>query len=236
MFYALFTQPLLNALAFFVWLSPGNSLAVAIILLTVTLRAVLYPFQRASTRSQETLKRLQPKLEEIKKKYAGLREKQLEATMALYREERVNPLVTLGTNLLLLGIQLPILIALFTILSNDTAAKLFNGLYGFTPRPDSLEASVWGLFNLTQPNIVMAAVAGLAQFVQMRLAAKKMAGGATEGFAAAFQKQSQFLFPVLTVVIAMRLPSALALYWTVFTLTALADDVWRLLKEKRASP
>lgn len=234
MFYTLFTQPLLNALAFFIWLSPKNDLGVAIIFLTVSVRVLLYPLQALSLRSQSVLKRLQPKLDEIKKKFAGLKEKQMEAMTALYREEHINPLAAVGTNLLLLAIQLPILIALFGLFSGDVAAKLTGGLYASAPHAASVTTRFLGIVDLAHPNLIMALIAGVAQFFQMRFSSQRLAGGGpTEGFGAAFQKQSQYLFPILTVVIAVRLPSAMALYWLVFTLTGFLDDLWRMRREAK---
>jgi YidC/Oxa1 family membrane protein insertase len=227
MFFTVFIQPLLNALAFFVWLVPRNDLGLAICLLTVAVRLVLHPFQKFTASSQEKMQRLQPKIEAAKKKFKDAKDKQLEAIMAVYREEGVNPLALTGGNLLVVMIQIPVLLGLFRVFGGDVTKIFASGLYAFTPRPEAINAMFLGLIDLSAPNIVVAALAALAQFWQMRIASKKiMANQEAGSFGAAFQKQSQFLFPLLTIIIGVRLPAALALYWLVFTLLAVASDLW----------
>lgn len=234
MFYTLFTQPVLNLLAFFVWLAPGHDLGVAIILLTGTLRVVLWPLQAFSTRSQEAMARLQPQLDAIKQKFPNAKDQQLEAMLALYRAEHVNPGLMMLGNVAVLAVQLPILIAFFRLFARDIAQTLAAGLYSFVPHSGEVSTFFLGAIDLARPNIVMAALAGGVQFFQMRLAAKKTSAAAGQSsFGALFQKQSQFLFPILTVVISVRLPAALPLYWFVFTLVGVAEESWRMSRQKK---
>lgn len=231
MFFTIFTQPLLNTLAFFVWLVPRNDLGLAICLLTVVVRLVLYPFQKFTTRSQEKMQKLQPKIEAAKKKSAGAKDKQLEAIMAVYREEGVNPLTLTGGSILVVMIQIPVLLGLFRVFGGDVKGVFTEGLYAFTPRPETVNTVFLGMIDLSAPSVILAVLAAAAQFLQMRLATKKTPVSQEPGsFGAAFQKQSQFLFPLLTVLIGVRLPAALALYWLVFTLLAVGSDLWMARK------
>lgn len=227
MFFTIFTQPLLNALAFFVWLVPRNDLGLAICLLTIVVRLILYPFQKFTISSQAKMQRLQPKIEAAKKKFKDTKDKQLEAIMAVYREEGINPLALTGGNLLVVMIQIPVLLGLFRVFGGDVKNVFTSGLYAFTPKTEAINSMFLGVVDLSAPNIVLAVLAALAQFWQMRLQAKKITVNQEPGsFGAAFQKQSQFLFPLLTILIGVRLPAALALYWLVFTLLAVASDLW----------
>lgn len=87
-----------------------------VILLTVAFRIVVLPLSLKQTKSMIAMQRLQPQLKEIQKKYKDDREKQGQAMMALYKDNKVSPL---GGCLPLL-LQLPILFALFEVLRNTT--------------------------------------------------------------------------------------------------------------------
>lgn len=227
MFFTIFIQPLLNVLAFFVWLAPLNDLGIAICLLTVVVRLALHPFQKFATNSQEKMQRLQPKIEAVKKKFAGAKDKQLEAMMAVYREEDINPLALTGGSLLVVIIQIPVLLGLFRVFGGDVKNAFTAGLYAFTPKPETINTMFLGVIDLSAPSVALAAVAAALQFWQMRLQTKKTIVSQEPGsFGAAFQRQSQFLFPLLTVLIGARLPAALTLYWLVFTLLAVVSDIW----------
>jgi YidC/Oxa1 family membrane protein insertase len=88
---------------------------IAIVLLTLTVKVVLVPLTFKSMVAAENMKKLQPKMEEIRKKYEGDRERTNMELMKLYQEAKVNPL---GGCLPLL-LQMPVWIALFTTLRNS---------------------------------------------------------------------------------------------------------------------
>ncbi len=111
------------------WLSEGFAYALkylydltgnfgmAIILITVGMRLVLLPLTIKQTKSMIAMQRLQPQLKEIQKKYKDDREKQGQAMMKLYKENKVSPL---GGCLPLL-LQLPIIFAIFDVLHSLSA-------------------------------------------------------------------------------------------------------------------
>ena len=111
-FFTLLTQPMYNALIWLYSVLPGNDLGVAIILLTVIIKLILWPFTGQSLKSQTAMQQLQPKIEEVKEKYKNDKEGQAKVMMALYKEEKVNPF----SSCLPLLVQLPILLALYTVL------------------------------------------------------------------------------------------------------------------------
>ena len=94
-----------------IWLQVGD-LGLAIILLTVILRIIIIPLTWKQTKSMFELQQIQPKLKELQQKYKNDKEKLQEKTMAFYQENKVNPF---GGCLPLL-LQMPIFIALFTVL------------------------------------------------------------------------------------------------------------------------
>ncbi len=95
---------------------------VAIILLTVCIRALMVPLTVKQTRSMYELQRIQPKIKQLQKKYKNDKEKLQEETLKFYQENKVNPL---GGCLPLL-LQMPIFIALYQVLGGtETRPGLF---------------------------------------------------------------------------------------------------------------
>ncbi|MCX7627294.1 MAG: membrane protein insertase YidC [Methylophilaceae bacterium] len=85
---------------------------VAIILLTVLIKAAFYPLSAASYRSMAQMRKLAPRLQQIKERYGNDREKLHQAVMELYKTEKINPM---GGCLPIL-VQIPVFIALYWVL------------------------------------------------------------------------------------------------------------------------
>lgn len=117
-FWALIARGLLLVMKFFHQLV-GNW-GVAIMLLTLAVKVVLLPLTNKSMKSMEEMKRLQPKVDEIKKKHAKDQQAANTAMMKLYQEHKVNPL----GGCLPMVVQMPIWIALYTTLY--TSVELYN--------------------------------------------------------------------------------------------------------------
>ena len=87
---------------------------IAIILLTILIRLILYPLNQKSFRSMKEMQNLQPKITALQTKYKDDPKKKQEEMMRIYKEHGVNPM---GGCLPLL-IQMPILVAFFRVLQN----------------------------------------------------------------------------------------------------------------------
>src|SRR5580704_10130713 len=107
MFHTIFYIPLYNAL---IWLTTGlgGSIGLAVIALTLVVKIILSPLSYSSIKSQIEQKKLQPLMDDIKKKYPDKKE-QSEKMMELYKEHKTNPFA----GCLLLLLQLPVIIALY---------------------------------------------------------------------------------------------------------------------------
>jgi YidC/Oxa1 family membrane protein insertase len=109
-----------SILAFFYELIPNYG--VAIILLTLLVRVVLLPLTvrqvRSMRTSQAAMRRVQPKIDALKKKYRGNRQRFNEEMMKVYREEGVNPAAGC-LPILFVVLQAPVFIALFSVLRGD---------------------------------------------------------------------------------------------------------------------
>lgn len=218
-FTVIFYQPILSLLVFLYNTVAFQDIGIAIVILTVIIRLALWPLTKKAIKSQKELQTLQPKLEELKKKFPS-REEQAKATMALYKEHKINPL----SSCLPILIQLPFLIAVYQVFRDGLSNKL-DLLYSFIARPEHINTISLGFLDLSEKNIYLAVLAGLAQFWQgkMMLAKNKKStplgsSSKSESMSAIMSKQMTYMMPVLTVFIGATLPGGLTLYWFVITL------------------
>ncbi|MBU1613389.1 MAG: YidC/Oxa1 family membrane protein insertase [bacterium] len=216
-------KPIFNFFVGLYNILPGHDIGIVILIMTIVIRLVLYPLTNSSIKSQKSLQELQPKMNEIKKLYAKDQQKQAQALMELYKQNKVNPF----SSCLPLLIQLPILIALYSVMRNGlTLTDLGGDLYSFVSNPGQLNPVSLGFLNMAKPNIILALFAGAAQFWQTKMLTRKQApkeagpGAKDEDMMAMMNKQMLYMMPVMTVVIGASLPAGLTLYWlfsTVFT-------------------
>lgn len=217
-FTTVFYQPILNLLIFLYNTIAFNDLGVAIILLTIVIRLVFWPLSKSSIKSQKALQDLQPKIEELKKKYESDKAALSQATMELYKNNKVNPF----SSCLPLLIQLPFLFAVYQVFRDGLNNKL-SLVYSFVGRPEVINTFSFGFLDLAKSNVYLAVLAGLAQFWQakMMMASKPVIntpGSKDESMAAIMNKQMLYFMPAITIFIGLSLPGGLTLYWFVLTL------------------
>jgi YidC/Oxa1 family membrane protein insertase len=238
-FNEILTRPILNLLLWLYDVIPGQDIGLAIILLTILVKAVLYPFAVAQIRQQRALQALQPKMDEIRARLKDDKDAQAKELMELYKTEKVNP----AASCLPLLIQLPVFIALYHALQSGLSSSGLNQLYPFVPNPGQVDPSLLGFVNLSTPNYVLAVLAGIVQYVQTKQIVKpkgaveqppkevaQTTGAKDESMAAIMNKQMLYIMPAMTVVIGFSLPGGLTLYWlTMGLLTALQQ--WYMIKK-----
>ena len=105
-------EPFFNLVTFFIAVVPGHNLGVAIILLTIVIKFILYPLYKKQMQKQYALREIQPELAKIRKMYKNDRQQQMMATWNLYREKGANP----ASLLKYLLIQIPIILALYQVI------------------------------------------------------------------------------------------------------------------------
>ena len=225
-----------NLLIGFYNILPGHDLGIAVIAVTILIRVLLYPLSLKSIKAQKMMQDIQPKIEEVKRKYANNKEKQAAETMRLYREEKVNPF----SSCLPLLLQLPFLIALFHVLRSVTDSASLSILYPFMQNPGSVNAvGLLGMVDLSKANLIIAILAGAAQFWQGHMLLLKrppVRNTATkdEDFSVLVNQQMTYIMPVLTIFIARTLPAGVSLYWFVSTLL-LAGQQWLIFHKKNTT-
>lgn len=242
-FNAIIVQPLLNLLIILYSIVPWHSFGLAVIAITIVVRAVLWPLSGKALHSQKALKALQPEIDKIKKKHKGNPQELQKAMTELYKEKEINPFSSCLPTLL----QLPILIGLYFVFIKfkdpefikivDAPTSFLALLYNFVKdiptvkgvidAGGSLNTSLLGVVDLAKPNIVLAVLAGVTQFVQTKL----MTPSTPQDSSQQMMAKMVYLFPVITIVISLSLPSALPLYWTVSTAVAAFQQYLIMHKE-----
>lgn len=235
LFNTIFYQPLFNLLVWFYNIIPGHDVGVAIVLLTILIKLILYPFSLQAIRAQKSLAELQPKIEELKVKYKDKKEEMSKAMMDLYKEHKVNPL----SSCLPILIQLPFLIAVYQVFIHGLSSQGLENLYSFVVNPGHINAVSFGILDLSKPNIILAILAGAAQFWQAKMMPRqkppqKVPGSKDEGMAAMMNKQMLYFMPAITVFIGATLPGGLTFYWFLTTLLTVFQQHFYLKKDKKA--
>jgi YidC/Oxa1 family membrane protein insertase len=164
-----------------------HSWGIAILLLTLLVKAVLFPLTYKSTQSMNAMRSLQPEVDKLKEKFKGDREKLNVATMQLYQKHKVNPL---GGCLPML-LQMPIWFALYAAL--QTSVELYR------------EPFLW-LKDLTihDPFFILPALLGASSFAMQKLSPQPADN--------AQAKMMLYFFPAFFTFIMLWVPSGLTLY------------------------
>jgi YidC/Oxa1 family membrane protein insertase len=228
MFHTIFYEPIYNLLVLVLSYAPLHDIGTAIIVVTVIVKLILLPLNMSALRSQYVMKRIEGEMGRIKEEYKTSPQESSKKMMELYRREKVNPFASLFTVL----IQIPIFIALYFVFSkgliNDPSS-----LYSFVHFPDSLHTRAFGLFDVTERNIIIAFLSGLASYALARrqtvsMISKKEAHEETfqDHFMKSMRVQLLYVLPVVVGFSAAVLPSALGFYWFISSVITYLQDIY----------
>lgn len=235
-----FIRPIINALLIIYHILAGfgipYALGFSIIFLTVLIRFILFPLTASQLRASKKMQDLNPHLSNIKDKHKGDAKKIQEETMRLYKEHGVNPV----SGCLPVLVQLPLLWALYGVLQkivglkpNDIVSSINAIAYSDVLRLNApWDQYFFGLPLGQQPSQLISAmpvvllipvITGALQYVQSKMMFPKKPAVKKEekkgdDFAAAFQTQSTYIFPIMIGVFSYTFPIGLSLYWNTFTL------------------
>ncbi len=220
-----------------VWLNlpKGAAWALAIVSLTVVVRTAMIPLFVKQINSSRNMQLLQPKMQELQKKYGSDRERLGQETMKLYKEEGVNPMASCFPLL----IQMPIFLALFRVLQGASDGPV-RGQW-LKDRPELVEslqsAKLFGAelasrifpltpFGMTQilGIILVILMVGALFITQLQLMRKNMPPEALTGPMAQQQKIMLYVFPVIYAMSSVVIPIGVLLYW-------FASNVWTMAQQ-----
>ena len=225
-FNTLLYKPLLNLLILLYENVAFHDLGIAIILITIVVRVILLPLFEKQTRYQLVMQKIQPKIKEAEKKHKGDREKQTAAMMEIYKEHKTNPF----SGFLLLFIQIPILIALYKIISAVLGSGFGTDLYSFIPHPETINIMFLGLINLGKANILIVVLAAVAQFFQAKTTMFKKKPGEEETPQEKAGRTMVYVTPLLTIFLFYNFPAAISLYWLVASVFSVIQQI--IIKRK----
>ena len=185
-FEVLIVQPLFNLLMLLYAVVPGADFGVSIIIFTILLRFALYPLVKRQLHQTKLMRKLQPELEQIKKRTKGNRQLQGMQMMELYKRHGVSPFRSLG----IVAIQIPIFIALYLVIQiftqhrDQLAQYTYDMFQGIGPvktiieRPEAFNEKLFGVVDLTNHAlsaegfniflIGLAVVAAVGQYFQSK--------------------------------------------------------------------
>jgi len=174
----------------------------AIVLLTFFVRGAMYPLSKKQYTSMAKMRKLQPKMAALKERFGDDRQKMGQATMELYKKEKVNPL---GGCLPLL-VQMPIFLGLFWMLQESVELRQAPFMLWITD------------LSVQDPYYVLPLLMGAS----MWLMSKMQPSMSTDPMQ---QKMMQFM-PVIFTVFFLWFPSGLVLYWVVSNIVTLLQQTY----------
>jgi YidC/Oxa1 family membrane protein insertase len=226
--------PLLNALTFLVSIVPGGDVGVAVILLTLFVKIVLFPLSQRSIESQIKMNLLAPELKKIKDGGAS-KEEQARQTFELYKHHKTNPF----SGCLLVLIQIPIIFALYYVFLKGINLESVL-LYPFIHTPEHINMIFLGILDISQKGLlILAILAGVSQYLQAFLMPKPVVSKDTtcsfqENLTNSMQTQMKYVFPFIVAFIAYRVSGAVALYWITSNIFAIGQQIYANKKKQIA--
>ena len=226
-FHSFIYTPLYNGLVFLIDFVPGHNVGVAVILLTVAVRVVLYPLARQAVKTQMAMREIAPKIEELKKKHKDSQEELARATFALYKEHNIRPF----SSFLMLLIQIPLLIGLYWVFWKGGLPQVDASLlYSFVPNPVQVSMNFLGFFDMASRSIFLAALAGGTQLIYARLSMgeRKPAPTGERSFTAdlthSMDLQMRYILPIMLGGFAYIASAAVALYFVTSNLFMILQE------------
>jgi len=178
---------------------------IAIILVTLVVKALFFKLSAASYRSMANMRRVAPKLQSLKEQYGDDRQKMSQAMMDLYRKEKINPL---GGCLPIL-VQMPVFIALYWVLLESVQLRHAPFFFWISD------------LSIKDPYFVLPILMGISMFIQMQLNPTPPDP---------MQAKIMKLMPIMMTVFFLWFPAGLVLYWLVNNVLSIAQQ-WVITRQ-----
>jgi YidC/Oxa1 family membrane protein insertase len=200
----------------------GGNFGMAIIVFTIGMRLITWPLTASQYKQSKRMQEMQPKMQELQKKYKGKDPKKLQTEMMqVYREAGFNPFGCLLPML----VQMPIWIALYRVIivavgdAPENMVRLSQVLYPWefvhAAVPFDSQLLLWDLA-AQDTTLILPIVVGISMYVQQKLITPVPAPGAVVN---PQQQQTQqmmlWMLPLMFGFFSLQVPSGLALYWAV---------------------
>jgi len=184
---------------------------VAIILVTLVVKALFFKLSAASYRSMANMRRVAPKLKTLKDQYGDDRQKMSQAMMELYKKEKINPL---GGCLPIL-VQMPVFIALYWVLLESVQLRHAPFMFWITD------------MSVKDPLFILPILMGISMFIQMQL---------NPAPPDPMQAKIMKIMPIMMTVFFLWFPAGLVLYWLVNNILSISQQ-WVITRQiEKANP
>lgn len=197
-----------------------KNFGVAIILLTLIVKLVMFPIAQRQFASMAAMRVVQPKVKEIQERYKDDRPKMQQAMMELYQKEKINPMA----GCLPIFIQIPVFYALYKVLllTNEMRHQPFALWIKDLSAPDPLTpVNLFGLLHFTPPSFIALGVLpillGITMYAQFKL---------NPAPADPVQQQVFSIMPWIMMFLMAPFAAGLQLYWVVNNLLTIAQQKW----------
>src|SRR5438105_1820498 len=223
----------------------GGSWGLAIVGLTVVIRAVLVPLTFKQLKSMQEMQRLAPQIQALKEKYKDDKQRQQQEIMAFYRENKINPLASC----LPLLLQLPVFVSLFYMLRTDLkkhicGTQLNHAFFGSPLHPGYHALHPTVSLNdyigktgceavaphsakfLFLPDITNKATgAALIVLIVLYVGSQVFSTLVAMATADPNQRRLMLLLPVVFIVFLYRFPAGLLVYWITTNLWTIGQQL-----------
>lgn len=252
MFFTLIVQPMINFLTAIHGILPQIDFGIAIIILTILIRLILFPLNWKSIKIQKKMSIVQEKMNQIKNTVKD-QEQQAMQIMNLYKTEKVNPF----SSCLPLILQLIVLIGLINVLNGYMAGQIkINGQ--MQPLENAIYKNIsfikkdyvyfnktaFGFLDLTQKaiakdkttnttvynicGIILAIMSGILQYIQTKMITPKkipsVEGTKEDNITNAMNAQMLYILPIMTIWIGLSFPMGLTLYWIISSILSIIQQ------------
>ncbi len=232
MFNTFFLRPIYNLVVYIINYIPSYDVGIAIILVTILIKIILFKPNLNSQKSSYLMREAQLDIEKIKEKYKNNNTKIAEETMKIYKERNIKPFASI----LLLIIQIPIFFALYYVFRDGFTLKP-DLLYNFINFPETTKKLAFGLLDLSEKNIWVGVITGLTMlilslrqsqvFKDLNKNSKNQKDDSFKSFfTRSLQMQMTYFLPILIGVSASFLPAGLGVYWTINNILSIFQDIY----------
>lgn len=212
------TKPLFYVLQYIHKLC-GN-LGLAILLMTLISKVLVFPLSRKSYRAMERMKAVAPKMEMIKARYKDDPTRMQQEVWALYKKEKANPLAGCLPQLL----QMPLFFCLYKVFSVSLEmrhAPLMGWIHDLSMPDPTHVFNLFGLLPFTPPEFMHIGLwpllMGLTMVWQQRMAPQS---------ADPVQARMMWIMPVMFIFLFSGFPAGVVLFWTLSNILAIAQQLW----------
>lgn len=199
------TRPIFALLSYFHGIV-GN-FGLAIMLLTVVIKALLFPLANKSMHAMARMKQLTPKMTELRERYADDKMKMNQEIMAMYKREKVNP----AAGCLPLLLQLPVFFALYKVLNVTIEmrhAPFFGWIHDLSVADPTNLFTLFGLLPIALPAFLHLGIWPMVMCATMIIQQKLNPKPADE-----IQAMMMTWMPFIFLFMFAKFPAGLVIYW-----------------------